>query len=1210
MNNPVDTKRWGGSLYPDFCKNYSILPKSLLKMRLAAYLVLGTSLQLSANTYAQKVNLKFEKSSLETVFKEIRKQSGYSFLYNNELLKKGQKISVHLSNANVEQALDILLKDQPLEYHINGKIISLIPKAGPIRSKDNPSATITIQKKLNGYVRNEKGEPLQNATVSLKGTLVSTSTNSSGYFELTNAPAKGSLLISYVGYQTQEVSIAADLNNIRLVSETKALAEVVVSTGFQTINAERATGSFGRVSQEQIEKPSTNIAQRIIGTTAGVQATLDVDGNPRFEIRGQTSLNIRDAAGNLTANASPLVVVDGFAIQGDFKSINPNDVESINILKDAAAASIWGARAANGVIVIVTKKARQGTPLRVDFQAFTRIGQKFDLSYVNPLASSKETIDYEKMAFNKWSAVENSGSLESNYDKVWSQGLVALSENHLGFLSDTERDAQLARLSTLDNRQQIKDLLLAAPNSQQYNLSMQGSSGRMNNLFSLMHERNQSNFQETKNQKYMLNYRTSVNLFSWLDFNASTMLQYNNYDKNGVTLADIQGLSPYDMLTDADGSFTNISQYYWPLLQRSVPMNKFPYADWTYNPAQEIHARNKTSKELNARFMGGLTFKLMKGLSFDTKLQYELFNTNNRYLYNEDSFYVRKKVNQATSWDTKTGTLVSNLPKGGIIEQPLSSPSEWNQVRVHAYSFRNQVNFNRIFNGKHEINAIAGSEISNQVSEQFYHPTVFGYNDATLTVGSFPNGPGGTFAPIKDWMGKNQTFTYSNAFGYRTERFFSLYGNAAYTYLNKYTLSGSIRTDASNMITDDPAYRYAPFWSLGGSYQIKREPFMQAANWLDKLNLRLTYGFNGNVDRSTSFRPLVALGTLPNIYTNDNTARISSYGNPSLRWERTGTWNAGIDYSLWQGKLYGKVDVYNKQGKDLIAELSIPAINGVTKQKLNNAEINNKGIELEFGTTLPLKGSDITWRGNLNFSYNKNKVTKLFVANYVAYDLYGYGQNYGAYVQGYDANSMWMFDYAGVHNNQPMVNGANGDRYDFGAWSPGDGRDYLVNVGTRVAPYTLGFSNTFDIYDFSLSFILTGKLGHVFKTLPFDYPAVGYDRLLPNKKLSDVINGDPNQIVPLPLNDIEPRYYFWDRYTQYLSYLSANASHLRMQEVNASYRLPTKKWSILKKSDAMVYLQGNDLFTVLFNKQGEDPEFPLGTMKPRPRFTFGFKVGF
>ncbi|MCK7554026.1 TonB-dependent receptor plug domain-containing protein [Chitinophaga sedimenti] len=143
----------------------------------------------------------------------------------------------------------------------------------------------------------------------------------------------------------------------------------VVNTGFQQLNKERATGSFGYIDKEQLGRPTTNIASRIIGTTAGVQAKLDVDGNPTFEIRGKSSLY---------ATASPLVVVDGFPISGDFNTINPNDVESVTILKDAAAASIWGARSANGVIVVTTKKGQKGTPLRVDFSAFTKMGGKFD----------------------------------------------------------------------------------------------------------------------------------------------------------------------------------------------------------------------------------------------------------------------------------------------------------------------------------------------------------------------------------------------------------------------------------------------------------------------------------------------------------------------------------------------------------------------------------------------------------------------------------------------------------------------------------------------------------------------------------------------------------------------------------------------------------------------------------------------------------------
>lgn len=1211
MNNRAYTKRWYNILLSSFRKNKVASPKITLEMRLLTYLTLGASLQLSANSYAQKISIHTDKAALETVFKEIRKQSGYSFIYKSAYLKNAAPVSVSIDNRNLKETLDKLLKDQPFDYVIKGKVVSLVPLTAPRQANSvSFDEEIVQQRPISGYVKDQQGNPLQKATIRVKGSNISTSTDEKGFFQLNGVDRSATLLISFLGFDNLEVSAASNLQSLTLRLAKQEVEEVVVHTGFQTLNKERATGSFGLIDKAQIEKPTSNIAQRIIGTTAGVQATLDVDGNPRFEIRGQTSLNIRDSKDELTANAHPLVVVDGFAIQGDFNSINPNDVESITILKDAAAASIWGARAANGVVVIVTKKAKQGTPLKVDFQAFTRVGKKFDLSYVNPLASSAETIEYEKSAFNKWSATENSGSLESNYDKVWSQGLIALSEHHLGYLSPADRDAELERLKTLDNRKQIEDLLLSTPVTQQYNLTLQGSGAKMNNLVSMLYERNQSNFKETGNDRYMLNYRTTASIFPWLDVHASTMLQYNDFKKNGVTLLDIKGLSPYDMLVNPDGSYTNIHQYYWPIMERSVPMDRFPYADWTYNPVQEISERDHHTKELNTRLMGGLTFKPLKGLTFDTKIQYEHFNTNNRYLYKENSFYVRKRVNEATAWDPKKNTIIPNLPKGGLIEQPFDKPREWGRTTVNSYTFRNQLNYNRTFGLDHEINAIAGSEISNIISEQFYTPPSYGFNEETLTVGTYPNGPGGTFNPIKDWLGQNQTFRYTNSFTYRTERFVSMFANAAYTYRNKYTLSGSIRNDASNMITDDPSYRYAPFWSIGGSYQIGREDFMQQYTWLDRLNLRLTYGYNGNVDRSTSFRPLVALDSNPNVYTNEHTGRISSYGNPTLRWERTATWNAGIDYSLWQGKLYGKIDVYNKQGKDLIAALSIPAVNGTNTQKLNNAEINNHGIELELGTALPLYGSDITWRGSFNFSYNKNKVNQFFVANYIAYDLYGYGKDFSAYVEGYDANALWVFEYAGIHDNQPMVHGANGELYDFGAWSPGDGRDYLLHAGTRVAPYTLGFSNSFQIYDFSLSFILTGKLGHKFLKQTFNYEDVGYGRLLPNNKLSEVMNGDPNSIVPLPLNDIEPRYYFWNRFYPYMDYLVTNASHLRMQEVNASYRLPTEKWSLLKQSNAMVYLQGNDLFTVLFNNTGEDPEYRLGTMKPRPRFTFGLKVGF
>ena len=356
-----------------------------------------------------------------------------------------------------------------------------------------------------------------------------------------------------------------------------------------------------------------------------------------------------------------------------------------------------------------------------------------------------------------------------------------------------------------------------------------------------------------------------------------------------------------------------------------------------------------------------------------------------------------------------------------------------------------------------------------------------------------------------------------------------------------------------------------------------------------------------------SFRPLISTAGTTNVYTNDYTATVSSFGNPTLRWEKTGTWNVGVDYALFGGKLSGKVDVYSKYGKDLIAQLSIPAINGTTSQKLNNAEMSNKGIELELGSIQKIN-NHISWRGNLNFSYNKNEIRKLFVAQYAAYSLYGGGT--GAYVVGENANSLWRFQYAGIVNEQPSVAGADGATYDFGAWTPGDGRDYMLNTGTTVAPYTLGFLSGLKVYDFDLSFVVTGKFGHVFQRMGFNYPPTWSGRTLPNVKLTEVMNGDPSKIVPLPLHDNEPRYYFWDRFHQYLSYLVENASHLRMQEVNLTYSLPQKLLSKFSMSRMQVYAQGNDLFTLYWNDAKEDPEYPLGTMNPQPKLTLGLRCEF
>lgn len=1165
----------------------ALLTKALMLMKLTAVFMLCACLQVSANVFSQeaKVTMKLKQVSIQELFKAIEKKTAYRFVFSNDVIPENVNVSVEVKETPVSEVLSHALNNTGLDFRmmVDGLIV--------VADRNNIKNFVAIS----GKVVDINGEPLEGVSVTIKGSSGGALTNAQGAFKI-NADPAAALVFSYVGFETQTIELNGRTNLTVTLKGIRELEVVtVVNTGYQVLDKERATGSFSHVDKEQLERPSTNISQRLIGMISGMQATLNVNGDPSFEIRGKTSLG---------TGASPLVVVDGFPIQGDFSTINPNNVESVTVLKDAAAASIWGSRSANGVIVVTTKSAKRGVPLKVEASAFTRVGAKFDLDYVNPLASSAETVDYEMASFGKWSAQNNVGAI-TNAGWAWSLGSTAMNEHALGIITLQERDAILAKLKTQSNKQQIKDLLLANPVNQQYNINLFGSSGRMSNALSLLYETNQSNFKETSDKRYMLNFRTVTNLTKFLDFTAGGMVQYTDASNNGVSLSDIQGISPYEMLVNEDGSLTDIHRYYTPVMDRFVPMSRFPYADWTYNPIQEIANRKFTTQQLNVRLQGGITIKLIKGLSIDSKVQYELFNTYNKNINNENTFAVRSTVNQATTWVPTSGlngALTPNLPKGGMLTQ--------NRSKGESYNFRNQVNFNRSFGSDHELNVVAGTEIRNLVTESFTHPTTYGYNDATLSVGVFPNGPGGTFKTIQNWMNNNQTFAYTNSFSYRTDRFFSYFGNAAYTYNSKYTLSASYRTDASNMISDDPKYRYAPFWSIGGSWQLHKESFFDVA-FVNRLNIRLTYGFNGNEDRSTAVMPLISAGGTPNIYTNDYTATISSFGNPTLRWEKTGTWNLGIDYSLFANKLFGNLNIYNKDGRDLLATLSIPAVNGTTSQRLNNAEMNNKGIELEVGTRLPLKGNNISWQGSLNFSYNRNRITNLFVANYAASTLYSGGS--GSYVEGYDANSVWRFRYAGIENNQPMVYGpidkdGNQTKYDFGAFTPGDGRTYLNNMGTTVAPYTLGFMNTFRVYDFSLSFILTGKFGHVFQRKGFNYPPTWTSRVLPNVKLSEVVNGDPAQIVPLPLNDIEPRYYFWDRFHQYLSYLMEDASHIRMQEVNITYNLNKALLSRTAISRAQVFVQGNDLFTWYANNAKEDPEYLLGTMNPRPKFTFGVKL--
>ncbi len=1141
--------------------------------------------------WAQNIKIQYSDTPITVVLKDVQKQSGYNFIYSNLLEGLDKKVTISYdSPANkIAELLDQLFQGTNIVYEIQGKQIALLDsniKQGSVSPQPDDSPRSV---KITGKITDESGEPLVGVAIQNRTTGAIAVSDIDGGYGIEAAQGNQLVFTSIGMLEYSAIVGKSDIINATLLLDVVSLDDVVV-TGYQSISKERATGSFDIIQKSQIEKPAVNLSSRMIGTSAGVVANVAEDGSASFQIRGTNSFS---------TSSTPLLVVDGFSIDGGFGSINPNDVESISILKDAAAASIWGARAANGVIVITTKKASKNNKVDVSFNALLKVRQKMDLDYVNPIANSEDHIAYEQMMFGKY----NSGYLASGTlskgdveNQEYTLAQLAINEALLGNITDAERDARLRELSGIDYKDDVYKYLLQNPITQQYNLTVSGRNDKISIYASMLYENDRKHYVGNSNDKYSLNMRANSNITKWLRFDLSAMFQYSRSEGNGLSLSTIKNISPYEKLMNADGSYADVvNGYYLPGIQK-IASYGMPY-DWNYNPIRDMNSTDNTSKSMNGRFQAALTFNIIEGLTYSPSFQYELTDSKSRTMYGEDSYVVRDLVNYYTEFDASNNTVGgSAYPMGAFLDN--------SYTERQGYALRNQLNFNRTF-GKHGFNVVAGTEIRHVRTTSHIAPRTYGYDDELLNVKQYPNGVGKL--DITDVFGYSITIAdYMNSYTYATDRFFSLYANAAYTFNDKYTLSGSIRTDASNFITDDPKYRYAPFWSIGGMWNIGKEEFMKDASFIDRLNLRVTYGYNGNVNTTTSFKPLISYGT-------ENTAKleipvsIASYGNPTLRWERVGTFDVGVDFSFWKGKLSGKLDVYRKYSKDLIIDKSMPALYGSSTSKVNAGELSNKGVEIELGSYINITNK-ISWHGNLTYSYNKNKVEKLYRQNNL---LRNYVQ--GDIMEGYDISTRFAWEYAGLNedgipsvwegeNKRPMNTNYNGTSTNIA----------LNPVGVTVAPHNMGLSTGFRIYDFDLSLILVGKFGHVFKRSSFMYNTMGSytSKMFVHKDVSELLAGDTKYPPFLPdENDVNQTNYA-SYYVGNIDYLYHSADHIRFHELNLSYNVPQSFLQKIKLQSAQIYAQINNLGVITFNKYHNDPEYPEGSLKPERTFILGLKFNF
>lgn len=1206
---------WSGNgiAMPFHQQRYRSVNQILLVMKLTIVLLTAFLFEVHASASAQSVSLSGKGLSLEKVFAAIEKQTGYVVFSKKEFFREAKSVSIDARNMPLTDLLELVMKDQPLTFRNVGKniIISRKPVLPLHVFYEKP-----VPQPVSGSVSDSLGKPLERVSVRLLPGRKGTFTDATGAFMIPEVePGNYTLEISFVGFETikQQIVVSGTtpsvLGNIILKVAPYALEAVSVtySTGYQTISKERATGAFSTVSGDMLRKrPVSNISTALQGLVAGMQATENEDGSMNFLIRGNTSLY---------ADKRPLIVVDGFPVSAsDFSDINPNDVESITVLKDAAAASIWGARSANGVIVIVTKKVKVSGKLKVEANAFTRISKMVDLDQALTQANSADQVAYERKAFeNNWTFYPYSGSF---YDIMNSLTLAQemLYANQNGQLSTANMNAGLDALGKINNRRQIRDNLMQHAMLNQYNINLQSGTERSKTYASILYENNKGSFIKNGYNRFNLNMSNDFKLAKFISFNIGANIQYKKQESSGATISEIEGLSPYEMLLNPDGSYaTNLNKYNREQLAL-IPSAQFPYADWSYNLLREVRGRNLSNESISARIQAGLNIQLMKGLSFDSKFQYERAKTDYADYYDESTFYVRDLVNSMTEYDPVAQTIGrSFIPKGGILKPrsfgDLYNPDDISNQNLESYLIRNQLNFDRNINDKHSITAIAGMELSQYTTSGQGNPYAYGYFPDKLQATVPPYGYGSSLNYLTDMTGYPALVPGGTpSFSWERDKYVSFYGNASYTYNYKYTLSGSVRSDASNFITDDPKLRWSPLWSVGAKWNVKNEDFMNN-NLFNRLELRLTYGKNGNVERSTSTKALLSVGSSLDFSTNTITAYVADNGNPSLRWEKTATTNLGIDFGILHNKVYGSIDLYNKAGKGIVGNIALPAATGTTLQKFNNAGIINRGIEVSLGTDVNIAHTGIRYSTNITYAYNYNKVNDLYNPSLYVYQLMN-----GDFVEGRPVNPVYSFTYKGMIGGVPQVAGIKGAASSFNnvsLYNNGLGLQVLNYEGTATPPHTLGWVNNITYRNFTLMAIFTGKFGGVYRDPVFNYATatIGAGKVFVNKYVNDVLASNPD--IPGFANPNETKLYLWDRYAPYLSSLIESSSYIECKELTLQYSLPERWMKTMQFSSIRAFAQTRDLGLIWeANKKGYNPDWLPGTNRPVQSYTFGVNVQF
>lgn len=1142
------------------------------------------------------ITLRLTNEPLDRAFREIKRQTPYRVLYANGLIDRAKKVTISLEKVSLTVALKELLKGQSFTYTIDGKNIIIVPKKTAVRNDDPdilaiPSADVELAP-ITGLITDSLGNPLAGASITIQGKGTTTVSDASGRFSI-EASVGDVLLVSFVGYENQRITVRANQSlSIHLTRKVSGLDEItVVSTGYQEIPKERATGSFVQINNELLNRTvSTNVLDRLYTITSGLNYNPKNSGSAI-----KSTINIRGIS-TINTDMKPLIVIDGFPYDegtianGAIYNVNPNDIESITVLRDAAAASIWGARSGNGVIVITTKKGKYNQRTNIQFNSSVTTGEKPNL-YDFPIISSKDYLGMEKILFssNYYQSTEDMSTY--GYPYPLSQGVELLIAKRDGLLPETEADDQL---SALENHRMIDDIyryMLKESINQQYAINVSGGGEKFHYYASIGLDKNRNSTIGNNLTRWSMRLDNTYKPSKKIEIGNYIVYTQNGNENAGIDITSliptgrgVVQVAPYSRLMDQHSNSLAIPKDY---RLGYVDTASYPsLLDWHYRPIDELRHTHNTSTQYSTRIGATIKYIILPGLNISVRSQYEKSLTPERSYKSLDAYYTRDMINLFTNRQT-TG-LTHPVPVGGIVDIRNIELTSWN--------IRGQADFVRQWN-QFQLNALAGWEAS-EFEYDIRESRDYGYNDETKLFST--NMDYNNSFLVSPWQSGRKIL---NGDGYNgtLRRLISYYLNGGLTYKNKYTLSLSSRLDGANLFGVKTNEKILPLWSGGLAWSISREEFYKIS-WLPLLKIRLSHGYNGNMKNDAtrfatiSYSPRDPILGIP-------IATIISPPNDNLKWERIGITNIGLDFSVIN-RIRGSIEYYHKKGLDLISSIQTDPTTGVSSYIGNNASIKGRGVDVILNILNTI--GKLSWTTDLLFSYNTDEVISYSIAPAVR-GLTAIDGSTNPYI-GKPLYSVFSFKWAGLDptNGDPKgyVEGSATSYNEALLGASIESNDVVYNG--PISPRFFGsVRNSLSWRNFDLSINILYKLHSFFKRASVNYSNLfnnwsGHsDYSLRWQKPGDELD---TNVPSMPATSNYNR----DAFYAESEILVESGSHFRLQDIRLSYdigRRPLKRFPL---KNAQVYIYANNLGMIWSaNKYGINPDYGEFVIPPQRTISIG-----